>query len=198
MSNIKKYTETNFVRIAGRVEEELKVCYKYNGEKFYEAIIAVPRKNSEIEDHIPVILSKKMRRRNIKKDDKIYLRGEIRKYRIPNDNGEAIARTGIFVYEIVFINEILFINEVILEGKIVQDPYYKEIDNKKFTTLILDIPRKYDHSDYISVYAIDEKAENLKDMQIDQKIKIEGKFQSREVPSKGMTFYEVFIKRYKI
>ena len=198
MSNIKKYTETNFVRIAGRVEEELKVCYKYNGEKFYETIITVPRKNSEIEDHISVILSKKMRRRNIKKDDKVYLRGEIRKYRIPDDNGEFVAKTGIFVFEIKFINKINFINEVILEGNIVEKPYYKEIDNKKFTTLILDIPRKYNHSDYLSVFAVDERAEKLKDMQINQKIKIEGKFQSREVPSKGMIFCEVFIKRYKI
>lgn len=196
MSDIKEKTETNFVRVAGVVEETPKVCYKDRGEIFYETIISVPRKNSEVIDHIPVILSKKRRRQNIKKDDKIYLRGEIRKYRIPDEKGVITAKTGIFVFEILFVNEINFINEVILEGTLVKEPFYKENDNKKFTTLILDVSRKYEHSDYISVYAIEERAEKIKGMQIDQKIKIKGRIQSRVVPEKGMTFYEVFIKRF--
>lgn len=190
MKDIKESTETNFVRIVGVIEEEPKFCYKDRGEKFYETIIAVPRKNSEAQDHIPVILSKK-----IKKDNKVYLRGEIRKYRIPDGNGVVTAKTGIFVFEILFVNDIKFINEVILEGSLVEEPFYKECGDKKFTTLILDVCRRYEHSDYISVYAIEERAEKLKEMKFGQKIKIKGRIQSREVPRKGMTFYEVFIKK---
>ena len=187
---------TNFVRIEGIVEKNPKLSYIDKGDKFYETIVVVPRKNSEKKDYIPVILSKKMKKWNIKKEDKIYLCGELRKYRIPNKHGDAIAKTAIFAFDLLFINDTKPINEVILEGIIVEEPFVKEKDGKKFTTVILDVPRKYEHSDYISAYTVEEKAEKLKKLQIGDKVKIKGRIQSRVKTEKGMIFYEVFIKKF--
>lgn len=195
--NIQKMTEKNLVRITGVVEYNPKFLYKEYNEKFYETTITVSRNNGEIEDHVLILLSKE-KMRFVKKYDKVYLRGELHKYKKNNEKGVAIAKIGIFVFEVIILNDIMNpLNEVILEGTLIEKPFYKEKNNKKFTTLILDIPREHEYSDYISVYAIGEKAEKLKHLQTMQRIKIFGRIQSRELRKRGMIFYEVFVKKFR-
>lgn len=190
--------ESNYVRIMGVVEKDLEISLIDPEEKFYETILAVPREDGQNEDYIPIILSK--RKEHIKKGDKVYIKGEIRKHKVPGENQKIISQTSIFVYYISKVEDIFEpLNDVFLQGTIIEEPYYKEKYNQRYATIVLEVSRRFDKKDYISAYAVGVNADEIIKMHKGDKIEILGRIQSRYVPNKKITFREVFIKKiYKI
>lgn len=196
MKKIEEIKKSNFVRIRGTLKYDLKVKYNFKGEDYYGTTIIVPRRAEERYDYIPIIVPERIKKQELCKDSKVYIEGELRKYRNPEDGKSNIM---IFALEIILLEEIeKNINEVILEGKIIQPPFYKEMENnRKILNLVLEVYRgNHICTDHLNAYAIDEKAEKAKEFKEYDKIKIVGRIQSRNIDRKNATFYEVFVKRF--
>lgn len=199
MKMIRKNLESNNVRIGGIINEPLKISNIDGGKNFYETTVSIEREYEYKKDYIPLIFSKKINNSGIKKGTPVYVRGEIRKYKVRDEEKKIVSKTCIFAYEVLVLDDIFEeINEVTIKGTIIDEPYFKEIYNKKYVTFAIEVPRKYNHSDYISVFAVGFNSKMIGDkIQIGDKIEIFGRIQSKYDFNKNKNFQHVFVKKIK-
>lgn len=172
---------TNEIYLEGEVLTEFEFSYEMFSEKFYTFSLKVNRL-STTEDILPVTVSERIISViSIEIGNKIRVNGQIRSYNKFVDGSNRLI-LNVFAKEIGFCEQPSDnSNIVILEGYICKLPVYRVTPlGREIADMLLAINRNYNKSDYIPVIAWGRNAKYCSQLNVGRKMKITGRFQSRE------------------
>ena len=201
--------ETNRVMIRGRIAEEFKFDHSVKWEKFYATRIAV-RRNSGVEDMVPVIVSEVLLNPEILSGKytvkTVKMKGEFRSHNKPGEDGKSHLEIYLFAMEVAFVEDDNDDdkNEIFLRGYICKPPIWRETPKSKqdISELFIAVNRQYGKSDYIPCIAWGRNARRAGIMQVGDCIELKGRIQSRKYFKKDPSnpaggelreVYEIFI-----
>ena len=180
--------EENRVHLVGRVSSEPAFNHKTYGEAFYLVGLSVLRR-SGYEDRIRLILSDRlMGGRSPRQGEVLDVQGQIRTY-----NRESNGRNKLEIT--VFVREFSYVgceksggekrkeheNHVELEGFICKEPVRRTSPlGREICDLMIAVNRMYHKSDYIPIIAWGRNAVYGESLQTGDKVRAEGRLQSRE------------------
>ncbi len=170
--------DVNRVEASGVIVEEPCWSHTSYNEDFMRFCLAVKRL-SGIKDRLPVIASAFTLRENAQKDMRICVRGQIRSYNEYREKG-AHLKLYLFVKEIGKEQENTDKNTVTLEGYVCKKPVYRITPfGREIADLLIAVNRSYGKSDYIPAIAWGNNARFAEKLSVGQKLRVEGRFQSR-------------------
>lgn len=174
----------NKIKVAGTVVSSVELSHTFLGENFYSFDIESERTSGNT-DKLPCIVPQ-MLVGDIKEGAKISLNGEIRS-RNERDEVGTHCRLAVFVTEVsdyCGYDE----NNVELEGFICKEPKYRKTPSEReiCDLLIASNRERSNKSDYIPCITWGRNAVKTSLMKVSDKVKVIGRFQSRE-----------YIKRYE-
>ncbi len=176
-------TQSNKVYLCGTVESDPVYSHELYGEGFYEFSIKVPRLSQQ-NDVIPVTVSERLLDgANLTVGSKIALNGQFRSYNKMVDEKSKLMLT-------VFVRDFCEPleenpNMVELAGYICKPPVYRTTPfNREICDLLIAVNRAYNKSDYIPCIAWGRNARFVKNVEVGQKLVIQGRIQSREYVKK--------------
>ena len=189
----------NDVYLRGNVATEPKYDHKCLDKEFYKFFISSKRK-SEIEDVIPVIVSKEILEEvNIKVGDNIDIWGEFRSY-----NNDKKLDLFVFAKKITVYEDENFGNTAVLSGIICKKGDIRTTPKGKIIMdLLIAVNRPNFKSSYIPCIVWNVTEEEHKEINIGDEIGITGRIQSREYEKKYedgttevKTAYELSVREY--
>lgn len=175
-------------------------------EKFYTMNLKVVRLSGQA-DVVPVTISERLlSKSDIKLGGKLALKGQFRSYnKIVEGKSKLIL--SVFAREICQWDETAIPNNIELEGYICKEPIYRTTPfNREICDILIAVNRNYDKSDYIPCIVWGRNAQFVGKMNVGDKIKIEGRIQSREYTKQieGLdqiqtrTAYEVSVSKLNV
>lgn len=175
-------------------------------EKFYTMNLKVVRLSGQA-DVVPVTISERLlSKSDIKLGGKLALKGQFRSYnKIVEGKSKLIL--SVFAREICQWDENAIPNNIELEGYICKEPIYRTTPfNREICDILIAVNRNYDKSDYIPCIVWGRNAQFVGKMNVGDKIKIEGRIQSREYTKQieGLdqiqtrTAYEVSVSKLNV
>lgn len=168
----------NRAYIAGVIDSEPKFSHETYGENFYDFNIKVKRL-SENCDIIPVTISEKILNNDIKPGNKFACFGQFRSYNKVEDEKSRLILT-MFVKEVVPYNEELNPNNIDITGYICKEPVFRTTPFKReICDVLIAVNRTYNKSDYLPCIAWGKNAKYIKDLGVGEKVKLNGRIQSR-------------------
>lgn len=171
------YENNNLLTIKGKVLSVPTFSHSVLGEGFFETKIEVKRLSSE-SDILPITISDRLVD-SIKVDDIIAIKGQFRSYNKLEDNHSKLMLT-VFVREILQPESVEFSNEIKLIGYVCKEPIYRTTPfGREIADILLAVNRAYNKSDYLPCIAWGRNARYVKNMQIGQRLEINGRVQSR-------------------
>lgn len=181
--------ENNKVILVGEVIEDLKISHETFNEKFYSFKISVKRLSGDT-DELEIVISEKILNKDIiKVGNTVVVDGEIRSYNYIMENEERRKLIlSVFAKEVREIKEEdLTTNEVILIGYICKKPIYRKTPfGREIADILLAVNRIYGKSDYLPCIAWGRNAKFAENnLNVGDKAKITGRFQSREYIKKN-------------
>lgn len=193
-------TSMNKVYLYGRIRTTPKFSHRTFGDEFYTFDLEVRRLSGSV-DVLPVTVSKCIIGES-KKNMMIGIAGQLRSYNIMRNGASRLVLT-IFAKNIMHEFEERSTNEIYLEGYICKPPIYRVTPFKReISDILLAVNRAYGKSDYIPLIAWGKNAIFAKDINVGQKLKVNGRIQSREYEkicengeSLSRTAYEVSISK---
>ena len=196
------YDTNNTVELKGTVLEIPTYSHTVLGEGFFESKIEVKRLSEE-NDILPITISERLCEA-IKVGDIIGLRGQFRSYNRQEENHSRLMLT-VFVRELVDPNLIANSNTIDLVGYICKEPIYRTTPfGREIADILLAVNRSYNKSDYIPCIAWGRNARFVKNLQVGDKLQINGRVQSRNYQKKidteiiTKTAYEISISSIMI
>ena len=185
-----KTIEKNYIVLRGKIHEKIEFSHEAFGEKFYKSEIAVKRLSGDI-DYINIVVSEiDMKNIELDKDDLIEIEGQIRSYNYYYENKDETKRrlvVNVFVKNIKKITENEIeenkeeTNKVILIGTLCKKPIYRKTPfGREISDMMLAVNRNYKKSDYLPVIAWGRNARFVSNLEVGEKIKVIGRFQSRD------------------
>lgn len=194
-------TETNKVYLQGIVDDDPQLNHNVKEEEFYGFNLRVARLSGQY-DIIPILMSKRQTEfYNIKKGDKIALRGQFRSHnKLENDKRKLIL--SVFAKEVCEWDDNVNSNMVELDGYICKPVIYRTTPfSREICDILLAVNRNFNKSDYIPCIAWGNNAQFVSSLDVSTPLKIVGRIQSREY-NKNMglevvtkTAYEVSISK---
>lgn len=176
------YEKNNIAHISGRVMEEPKFSHLILGEGFYDLKLEVPRLSDE-SDTIPVTISERLID-NLKVGDELSVDGEFRSYNKYDDGKSRLILT-LFAKELTDIDEIRNTNTISLTGYICKEPVYRTTPfGREICDCLVAVNRAYNKSDYIPCIAWGRNARFVKNLEVGEKITLNGRIQSRKYQKK--------------
>ena len=176
------YEKNNIAHISGRVAEEPKFSHLILGEGFYDLKLEVPRLSDE-SDTIPVTISERLID-NLKVGDELSVDGEFRSYNKYDDGKSKLILT-LFAKELTDIDEIRNTNTISLTGYICKEPIYRTTPfGREICDCLVAVNRAYNKSDYIPCIAWGRNARFVKNLEVGEKITLNGRIQSRKYQKK--------------
>lgn len=192
----------NRASLTGVIETEPAFSHEVFGENFYETFIRVNRL-SEQTDLLPMTISEHLiRDYDIKRGDTVSLLGQFRSYnKIEGDKSKLMLT--VFAREIVPFDENVNPNTIELNGYVCKPAMYRTTPFKReICDMLIAVNRAYNKSDYIPCISWGRNARFAKNLQVGERVSIEGRIQSREyqkVLENGdvviKTAYEVSVSR---
>lgn len=184
---------TNSLNITGTILSiELAYENKKFNEKFYQAVLEVPRWSNN-SDELPVIISEKLLfGKELAEGDIIMVDGQIRTRNYTDESGRN--HLSIFGYaneiEKIDLKEYAEINDknvVMLDGFLCKNPVNRKTSRtgRIITDLLVAVNRKYNRSDYIPAIAWGRNAQMLAEYHVGDAVSLIGRFQSRTYYKKG-------------
>jgi hypothetical protein len=171
----------NSVVIAGKRIDDYKFYYSILGEKLYKTNIEVERISGK-SDIIPVVISEKILTNEIKEADFLAFKGQIRTYNNSLGNVEVY----FFAKELEIPEVKEHINQVELKGYVCKKADLRTTySERKITSFIMAVNREYEKSDYLPVITWGKNAIYISNQDVSTKIKIIGRFQSRNYLKKN-------------
>ena len=168
--------DTNQLRISGCIREEPIVSHTAYGEAFM-AFSIICRRLSGTCDELPVLAPQALVKA-IQKGICCEIQGQIRSYNEYSAEGTHL-RLKIFAKQISR-KQTAEVNQVILEGHICKTPVYRVTPfGREISDLLLAVNRTHGKSDYIPVIVWGQNARFAEKLQVGQKVRVEGRFQSR-------------------
>lgn len=201
-----KSANNNQVTIAGEVVSKFIFNHEVYGEGFYTTDIRV-RRESGIDDVIPVMISERLM--DVTQDysgQYIAILGQFRSYNY-NKGEKRKLQLHVFAIEAEIVEEMFVMtNAIYLDGYICKEPTYRVTPlGREIADIILAVNRPYSKSDYIPCIFWGRNARYVENLQVGEKLKVEGRIQSREytkILEDGTTevrvAYEVSINRFEV
>ena len=169
---------TNYAQILGRLIGEPTFSHSIYGEDFYSFTIGSTRLSGR-QDEIPCMAAERYIRQ-ISEDPEQVFCGQIRSYNKVVDGTNRLD-IRLFVKDIFPIGEDDSLNSVRLTGYICKEPVYRRTPfGREITDMLVAVNRAYNKSDYIPVITWGKNARMVRDMNVGDKIRLEGRMQSRE------------------
>ena len=179
---MEKLTEGNMAYLSGRVLSEPVFNHKTYGEAFYLVMLGIMRK-SGYEDEIRLIISEKLLGgRSPKVGELLEISGQIRTYNREVD-GRSKLEVTVFTRRMEYCSdeEFVYENHVAIEGFICKAPVRRTSPlGREICDLMVAVNRMYNKSDYIPTIAWGRNAIYSGQLQVGDKIAVEGRIQSRE------------------
>ncbi len=170
-------SETNRIRLAGRVEEDAVYSHSMFGEKFYNVKLAVKRRSGNT-DTLNITLSDRLTADMPRAGEDISVSGQIRTYNEVSDEGNRLKI-------IVFCQRApepasFHVNEVYLKGYLCRKPYYRITPSgRELCDIMLAVNRYGGKSDYIPCIAWGRNARYMDTLDIGTPVSFSGRLQSR-------------------
>lgn len=191
------YDENNSLQLKGKIIEVPRYSHSVLGEGFFETSIEVKRLSNEV-DILPVTISERLID-GLNAGDEICIKGQFRSYNKLEGMHSKLMLT-VFVREIVEDADSIQTNNINLVGYICKEPIYRTTPfGREIADLLLAVNRAYNKSDYLPCIAWGRNARFVKDLQIGEKLEINGRVQSRNYQKKigdevvTKTAYEISI-----
>lgn len=191
------YDNNNILQLKGKIIETPTYSHSVLGEGFFETKLEVKRLSTEV-DILPVTISERLIS-GLKVGDEIGIKGQFRSYNKIEETHSKLMLT-VFVREIIDPNEIDQSNNIGLVGYICKEPIYRTTPfGREIADVLLAVNRAYNKSDYLPCIAWGRNARFVKDLQIGEKLEINGRVQSRNYQKKigdelvTKTAYEISI-----
>ncbi|MGN0704892.1 MAG: single-stranded DNA-binding protein [Lentihominibacter sp.] len=179
---MEKVLEVNRVHLSGRVLTRPEFNHKTYGEAFYMLVLGIFRR-SGYEDRIRLIIPEKLLgSRSPKTGDHIDISGQVRTYNREADGRNKLEVT-VFVQRIDYclIDECDYDNQVHIEGFICKNPVRRRSPlGREICDLMIAVNRMYNKSDYIPAIAWGRNAVFSENLQVGDKIGLNGRIQSRD------------------
>lgn len=172
-------TFTNILELTGRVLTNPVKSHELFGEAFYTFNIEVKRL-SFVSDILPVTVSEKaLSLYKVNEGDLIKVSGQLRSYNHIREGASKLVLT-VFCKKLDS-SENEFENDVSLMGYVCRKPTYRITPfGREITDLLLAVNRSYNKSDYIPLIVWGKNARAASNLQIGERIRVEGRLQSRE------------------
>lgn len=175
--------ENNKVYLIGEVKTQYTLNHEAYGEKFYMIEVAVERTSGYM-DLIPVLVSDRL---TDTADDHageyIEIHGQIRTFNMHEKDKNRLI-VCVFAKDIRFLgDEDSFspTNDIYLDGYICKPTVYRETPlGKEIADILLAVNRPYKKSDYIPCICWGRNARWASGLEVGDRIKVRGRFQSRE------------------
>lgn len=179
---MEKLTEGNMAYLSGKVLSEPVFNHKTYGEAFYLVMLGIMRK-SGYEDEIRLIISEKLLGgRSPKVGELLEISGQIRTYN-RDVGGRSKLEVTVFTRRMDYCceDDFEYENHVIIEGFICKTPVRRTSPlGREICDLMIAVNRMYNKSDYIPTIAWGRNAIYSGQLQVGDKIAVEGRIQSRE------------------
>lgn len=183
-----KTEEKNIIELKGKVIKSIEFSHESFGEKFYKTEIAVSRLSGEL-DYININISDlDLRDKEINEGDLVKVTGQIRSYnhyiKKENETKRKLV-INVFAKEIIKIDEEELkdkaeTNKAILIGFICKKPTFRKTPfGREISDILVAVNRNYKKSDYLPVISWGRNARFASNLEIGDKVKIEGRLQSR-------------------
>lgn len=180
----------NNVQVGGILESNFEYSHNFACENFYKNRVRVARL-SGTEDFVPIVVSEMMIKdinTQVLKGKRVELEGQFRSHTKPIENGKNVLELFVFVSSIKVDDEATGepdpnrdYNKVFLEGYICKPTVYRVTPfGREITEVKIAVNRGYGKCSYIPCITWGRIAQNAVKLQLGDKIKLEGRFQSRE------------------
>ena len=178
------YETNNKVVVGGEITSEPKFSHEIYGENFYEFDLKINRLSDSF-DIIPITISDRLiNGKELKIGDKIEGVGQYRSYNKLEGEKSRLMLT-IFLREFEKVEDIEEKNNIEIVGFVCKEPIYRTTPfNREICDVLLAVNRNYGKSDYIPCIAWGRNARFVKDFKVGDKVKVEGRIQSREYQKK--------------
>lgn len=203
---MEQFQNGNSVCLEGAVTSELLFSHEVLGEKFYQFTLAVPRL-SERTDCVQITVSENhLPAQWPSLGEALAVYGQIRSYNKLEDGRNRLILT---VFARSFSSPLAQTqdpNQIRLEGFICKKPVYRTTPfGREIADLLIAVNRAYKKSDYIPVIAWGRNARFAGELEVGDKVRILGRFQSREYQKgqdgetqRTLTAYEVSVSRLEL
>lgn len=195
----------NKVQIAGEVVSEPRFSHEIYGENFYEFDVKINRLSNS-SDTIPVTISDRLLNgKELKVGKLIDGVGQYRSYNKLDGEKSRLLLT-IFLREFEVKESVEQTNNIQIVGYVCKEPIYRTTPfNREICDVLLAVNRNYGKSDYIPCIAWGRNARFVKNFKVGDKVKVEGRIQSREYQKKvegeeiqTKTAYEVSLSKISL
>lgn len=193
------YEKNNQVLLKGKAASEPVFSHSVMGEGFYEFDLLVPRLSSQV-DILPITISERLLPEIKDIKEEIGIIGQLRSYNKLEGEKSRLILT-IFAREIVDCDSLQTSNQITMTGYVCKEPIYRTTPfGREITDVLIAVNRAYNKSDYLPCIAWGRNARFTGDLSVGDKIKIQGRIQSRVYQKKideenviNKTAYEVSI-----
>ena len=169
----------NSAYVAGVVDSLPQYSHETYGEKFFEFNLKVKRL-SGYSDTIPLTISEKLINYNdIYVGNNFACVGQFRSYNKVEDDKSKLVLT-MFVKDVLLYDETANPNSIDIIGYICKEPIFRTTPFKReICDVLIAVNITYNKSDYLPCIAWGRNAKYIKEMQVGQKVKLNGRIQSR-------------------
>ena len=176
------YENNNNVLIKGKIAKLPVYSHTVMGEGFFDMYVEVKRLSDEI-DLLPVTISERLIE-GFRVGDEIAIAGQFRSYNKLEGERSKLMLT-IFVKQLLDPNEISVVNQINMVGYICKEPIYRTTPfGREICDILVAVNRAYNKSDYLPCIAWGRNARFVKDLEIGEKLELQGRIQSRKYQKK--------------
>lgn len=201
--------KNNQVTLSGEIVRNFEFSHEVFGEGFYIAMLASERTRGQ-KDIIPIMVSDRLV--DVKADWTgrfVRVSGQFRSYN-KREGEKRHLELSVFVREFEEFEEMPFsdnhVNQIILDGYICKPPIYRKTPlGREIADILLSVNRPYGKSDYIPTICWGRNARFSSDLEVDTRLQIEGRIQSREYRKRisddeyeTRTAYEVSVSKMEV
>lgn len=172
-------TENNVLKLCGVIESAPVLDHEVFGEQFYRMELKVPRLSGTY-DLLPVTVSERLMEGEAAPGMQIGISGQLRSYnKVIGGSGRLLLTA--FAQQLETPDETQNPNTVQLVGAICKPPSFRTTPfGREIADLMLAVNRSFGKSDYIPCIAWGRTARYAATLQVGDKLRIQGRFQSRE------------------
>lgn len=172
-------TENNVLKLCGVIDSTPVVDHEVFGEQFYRMDLKVPRLSGTY-DILPVTVSERLMDGEVAPGVRIGVSGQLRSYnKVIGGSGRLLLTA--FAQQLETPDDNENPNTVQLTGAICKPPSFRTTPfGREIADLMLAVNRSFGKSDYIPCIAWGRTARYASTLQVGDKLRIQGRFQSRE------------------
>lgn len=175
----------NRIILCGEVAEEPIFSHEVFGESFFNLALSVVRLSGQ-KDFLPVTISERLLGdKMLDPGCRVLVDGQLRSYNIMSENRSRL-QLQTFARELSYAEEEQEDENVIaLEGYICKPPVYRVTPfSREIADILLAVNRAYGKSDYIPCICWGRNARYCQQLQVGERLCLEGRLQSREYQKK--------------